>query len=211
MITDNIQKALHNNIDTYDELNNKQYLLCFSSGKNNGYSYVEIEMHNYNYWHLLGCKNICDDENVDVYQACMKKQDIKEHLILTHNAATVFEKEKAFRSTFNFVKNAKWIKIGYVKPSPEAYSLYMALGNMDGVVGYSYKSPHLKNYLIPKSCRSKSLKDLTSNQNKIIFILSKPIGTDKYNLLEYEIKKDTALDIINTEFPALKSKIDIDK
>lgn len=79
------------------------------------------------------------------------------------------------------------IKIGYIADCPEEYYLTMALGNEIGIIGYDYAKGN-KQFMIPKTVQEKKISSVSSEQSKILFILSKNQNQKTYNNIEYDYK-----------------------
>jgi len=188
MISEKILKNLHNDIQIYDKKNGKDYLIVCSKGKNDKLKCCQITYNHFNFWHLLGCK-IESENHLATYEACKAKEDVAVDISLVHSYAEAEVKHIVFEKVFDFVTNAKLIKVGYIGNCPEQFYLTMSMGNEVGFVGYDYPRDGNKNYLIPKSVQSKKISSVASNLNKILFIVSKQQNQDAYTNVEYEIKK----------------------
>ena len=195
MITKHILEKLQKNIVLYDEKSENDYLVLFSIGKNHECYFNKISFKYYNFWHLLGCKDISNN-SYQTYMDCKNHIDISEKIELKCNISTFQEKDYAFNHVFDFVKNAKSIKIGYANKGPEKFQLTMALGNNDGIIGYDIPKPYSNTFLFPKSCQKKNLSDVSNSVNKILLILSKTCDDKLYTKIEYEIKKGIAKELI---------------
>lgn len=191
MISSNVLKILHQDILLFNKLQGKSYLIAFASGKNSELMYETIDIHESNFWHLLGCK--LDEDNAEnkhlTYIKCLNQENISEKvsLIKGYGISEITEKHNAFNLVFDFIKNAKQIKVGYTNGFQEKY-INMGIGNMSGIIGYGVKNKNESGNKIPKTAQGKSLTKISKNQYKIIYILSKNISSIKYETLEYEIK-----------------------
>lgn len=185
-------------------MNEKDYLLVFSMGKNNPIEYCQITFYHYNFWHLLGCK-VDEEESLLTYNKCKEGEDVSDAISLVHSNSEANVKYEVFSKVFDFISNAKCIKIGYISGCPEEFYLTMALGNEVGIVGYDYPKTN-KKFLIPKSVQNKRISLVSKDLNKILFILSKKQSQEFYDKIEYEIKKDISKEYISE----ISEKIKID-
>ncbi len=130
--------------------------------------------------------------NLLVYNNCKLCKDITQDIDICHDIKTIYEKERAFNQVFDFVENAKNIRIGYVQNTPEQFMLQMAVGNESGIIGYNYPKNKDTELLVPVSCQDKKISEVVSAQSKILFILSKKTEENEYTGLECEIRKEVA-------------------
>ena len=73
----------------------------------------------------------------------------------------------------------------------------MAIGNSIGIIGYDFPKSNARRFMIPKTCQEKSLRMVTNESKKILFILSKESGHKIYDRIEYEITKDLSKEFMN--------------
>ncbi len=187
MVSDNVTQILHKAIQIYNPLVDKDYLIICSINKNHPSDYYAIRIKKDNFWHLLGCRaNVDSDE---VYNLCLIGKDIKMFLNYTNNEISCLEKYKTFSETFDFVNNAKILKVCDVFGTPEEFQFKLASGNDNGYIGYDkYRDNSPFHY--PKTARNKPLSTLSiKNQKKIQAVLSKNTYHHSYTDLEYEIGK----------------------
>ena len=202
MIDEQLMKQLHESIHLYDKKNNRNYLLVYNKGKKHPINFCQLTFSDYHFWHLLGCElNIHEkEEKTQKYNECKQGENISEYLSLVHNNSMAYEKKEIFHKLFDFVNNAKMIKIGCVEACPEQFYISMALGNTSGIIGYD-DSREETGFLFPKTVQNKKIEGVTKNRGKILLILSKNRDDKEYNTLEYEIAKDSANNIIK-QIPA---------
>lgn len=206
MISEQILAILQKDIQIYDKINNKDYLIAFSIGKNREMKYCQVTFTYNNFWHLLGCSiNKRNTTPLDAYIKCKNQEDISDDVNYVHSFNDSIRKHAVFEKIFDFVSNAKLIKIGYISDCPEQYALTMSMGNNIGIVGYDYPKNKRSDFMIPKSVQNKKISQVTKTVNKILFILSKNIGETSYKCIEYEIKKD----IINNYLEELSRKVPV--
>lgn len=203
MIAEKLLGHLNKCIQLYDEKCGRDYVIVFSKGKRDEVKYCHITFNDYNFWHLLGCK-LNEKKHKEVYSQCKNGEDISEKLSLVHSYSEAYTKCEIFSKVFDFVSNAKCIKIGYIADCPEEFYLTMALGNEIGIIGYDYTKDN-KQFMIPKTVQKKKISSVSSEQSKILFILSKNQNQKTYNNIEYEIKKGVAKEY----FPQISDDIEI--
>lgn len=196
MITLGIMQILHESIQIYDRLCGKSYLIVF--GSKNNYKFVEIIIKQSSFWHLLGC-NLEADSNEgknDTYMKCKNREDISQKVSSIHSFSEIQEKSSAMQNVFDFIEKANQIKIGYAIGCPEEYIFKIGAGNHLGIIGYDYPNKGKPNLLFPKSAQLKPISKISNNTYKVLMILSKSISQRGYNNIEYEIKKDVYLELI---------------
>lgn len=203
MITGKLLRDLKECIQLYDEKNGNDYVVVFGKGKKDEVKYCHITFNHYNFWNLIGCR-LDAGNHLDVYNKCKNGRNVSEDLALVHSYSEAYVKCEVFRKVFDFVSNAKYIKIGYVSDCPERFYLTMALGNEIGIIGYDYAKGG-KKFLIPKSVQDRKISSVSNGLNKILFILSKRQGQKEYTTIEYEIKKGMAKEY----FPKISNEIAI--
>lgn len=196
MITSGIMQMLHESIQIYDKLCGKSYLIAF--GAKNDYKFVEVIIKQSSFWHLLGC-NLEADSNEgknNTYMKCKDREDISEKVSSIHSFSEIQEKSSAMQNVFDFIEKANQIKIGYAIACPEEYIFKIGAGNNLGIIGYDYPNKGKSNLLFPKSAQLKPISRISKDTYKVFMILSKDISQRDYNNIEYEIKEDVYLEII---------------
>lgn len=197
MITQGIMEILHESIQIYDKLCGKNYIIAF--GSKNDYKFVEVIIKQSSFWHLLGC-NLEADSNTgknDTYIKCKNRENISEKVSSIHSFSEIKEKSLAMQNVFDFIEKANQIKIGYAIGCPEEYIFKIGVGNNIGIIGYDYPNKGNSNFLLPKSAQLKPISKISKDTYKVLMILSKDISHRDYNNIEYEIKKDVYLEIID--------------
>ena len=203
MIAEKLLEHLKECIQLYDEKCGNDYVIVFSRGKNDTLKYCHITFNNYNFWHLLGCK--LDGKNhMEAYSQCKNGGDISGKVSLVHSYKEAYTKCEIFKRVFDFVSNAKYIKLGYVNNCPEEVYLTMALGNETGIIGYDYTKSG-KKFMIPKTVQEKKISSVSGRLNKILFILSKSKNQKEYTNIEYEIKQG----VVKEYLPQISEDIEI--
>lgn len=203
MKSERLLEYLKECIRLYDEKNGNDYIVAFSKGKKDTLKYCYITFKQENFWHLVGCE-LNSNNHVEIYKQCKSGGDVSKELSLVHSYSEAYNKCEVFSKVFDFVSNAKYIKIGCVTDCPEEFYLTMALGNDMGVIGYDYIKGK-KKFLIPKSVQSKKISSMSKELNKVLFILSKRQDQKAYTKIEYEIKSGVAREY----FHLISADIDI--
>lgn len=203
MISEKLLGQIKGCIQLYDQKCGNDYVIVFGKGKKDSVKYCHITFNHCNFWHLLGCK-LNDKCHMEVYSQCKSGVDISKKLSLVHSYSEAFTKCEIFSRVFDFVSNAKYIKIGYAAGHPEEHYLTMALGNETGIIGYDYVKGN-KKFMIPKTVQGKKISSVSSELDKILFILSKNQNEKAYTKIEYEIKSGVAKEY----FPQISTEIEI--
>ena len=172
MISEQILAILQRHIQTYDEKCSNDYLIVFTTGKRHNPAFL-------------------------TYKNCKNYQDVSKDINLLYGLSTFYRKERTFEQVFDFVKKAKSVRLGYTTIGPEQYQLTMAIGNSIGIIGYDFPKSNARRFMIPKTCQEKSLRMVTNESKKILFILSKESGHKIYDRIEYEITKDLSKEFMN--------------
>lgn len=178
-------------IKTHSRLKDRIYLILYKVNTKETAKAIEILVLAENFWHLVGCKiddtiQLTPKDKDQLYADCLAGKDISNSLIYTRRPQDVSKKVDAFVDVFDFVTNAKSIRICRTDGSPEAAMFKIGAGNNNGVIGYIDK----KTGLIPITVQQKSIYKIRSNANdKIVLIISKPYGYIKYNRVDYAVSK----------------------
>lgn len=145
--------------------------------------------------HLAGIKSDKLSAN-EFYEACVGGTITREDYNPRKDANTMYSKVAIMEQMLD-LRNSKCYKIGEKNLITRDNDFEMAMGNMNGVMGYDSririkgtnkvdrtKSP------IPTTLLNNSITDYCSRPQKIMFILQKSDGESTYNKLFYEIKRD---------------------
>lgn len=98
------------------------------------------------------------------------------------------EKRQTIESVFDFVSNAKGLKLS----KSGEYNFQLAIGSVIGIIGYNNNH----NIYYPKTAQNKDINKIitrtysTRKLNKITIILSKDNNNLEYNHIEFEAGKD---------------------
>lgn len=195
MISKKSMNELHRAIKKYDKLVNKTYLLTYKKDEST-FEFIEIKIEECNFWHLLGCKlptsktNRYDEHHHIYYEKCLNGEDISQDLSYAegHKEKDVVEKRQTIESVFDFVSNAKGLKLS----KSGEYNFQLAIGSVIGIIGYNNNH----NIYYPKTAQNKDINKIitrtysTRKLNKITIILSKDNNNLEYNHIEFEAGKD---------------------
>lgn len=195
MISKKSMNELHRAIKKYDKLVNKTYLLAYKKDEST-FEFIEIKIEECNFWHLLGCKlptsktNRYDEHHHIYYEKCLNGEDISQDLSYAegHKEKDVVEKRQTIESVFDFVSNAKGLKLS----KSGEYNFQLAIGSVIGIIGYNNNH----NIYYPKTAQNKDINKIitrtysTRKLNKITIILSKDNNNLEYNHIEFEAGKD---------------------
>ncbi len=117
---------------------------------------------------------------------------------------------------FNFVKNAKTVKVCKTDNSPEYFQFKIAVGHYHGIIGYDYENKSLS-ILYPKTTQDKFIDNFNNDMSakRILYILSKTIADSSFDTIEYspseavfkKIIKELP-DIYNSNIKRLYEEID---
>ena len=150
-----------------------------------------------NFWHLVGCKiddslDLSPKQKHQLYQDCLAGKDISASLVYTRQAQDVAKKASVVISMFDFVKNAKTIRLCHTDGTPEAAMFKVGAGSSNGVIGYSNEDKGM----IPRTAQQKSIFKIKADaSDKIFLIMSKPYGNGKYDRIDYVISPKIFPDI----------------
>ncbi len=176
-------------IKIYDRRAGKQYLISYRTNKNHHAKVIELSIREGNFWHLVGCKVNQECDGHVVYQACLEGKDVSESLSYTRRSQDLKKKADIFCKLFDFIENAKILRIASTENAPEAAMFCVGAGTVGGLIGYDKVSK----YHIPKTTQEKSIFALDKNaSDKIFLVLSKSDESEIYDVMEYSISKDHA-------------------
>lgn len=188
MISYNNMQILNKMIKIYNDLTNKDFLIAYNISPKYPLNFIEIQVRDKNFWHLLGCR-ICDNSisPKELYQKCLNDEDISAYLDYTHEASSVREKAETFQQIYNFVSKAKIVNLVDVHGLPDEKTYNLGIGSEIGIIGYGRKS----NFLYPKSTQKRPISTIKKkNDGKIRIIIEKEITDLEYNKISFEAGKD---------------------
>lgn len=176
-------------IKIYNRRVGKQYLVAYRTNKNHRSKVIELSICEENFWHLVGCKVNPNCDGHVVYQSCLEGKDVTESLSYTRKSQDLKKKAEVFCKLFDFIANAKVLRIACTENTPDAAMFCVGAGTVAGLIGYDKVSK----YHIPKTTQDKSIFALDKNaSDKIFLVLSKSDGSDIYDVMEYSISKEHA-------------------
>ena len=129
MISYNNMQILNKMIKIYNDLTNKDFLIAYNISPKYPLNFIEIQVRDKNFWHLLGCR-ICDNSisPKELYQKCLNGGDISAYLDYTHEASSVREKAETFQQIYNFVSKAKIVNLVDVHGLPDEKTYNLGIG-----------------------------------------------------------------------------------
>lgn len=178
-------------IKIHNKLKDRIYLILYKSNAKQMSKIMETPILEQNFWHLVGCRidetlTLTPQQKHQMYIDCVDEKDISQSLVYTRQAQDVSKKSNVVINTFDFVGNAKSIRLCHTDGTPEAAMFRIGAGSVNGIIGYSDE----KVGLIPKTAQQKSIYRIKKDaDDKIFLILSKPYGYAKYDRIDYAISK----------------------
>lgn len=176
-------------IKIHSRLKDRTYLILYKVNAKQKSKIMETPILEENFWHLVGCKiddtlELTPEEKHQLYEDCFLGEDIAKSLVYTRQAQDVSKKANVVINMFDFVINAKSIRLCHTDGAPEAAMFKVGAGSSNGVIGYS---DEIKG-MIPKTAQQKSIFKIKADANdKIFLILSKAYGYAKYDTVEYVV------------------------
>ena len=196
MISQICLQSIFDAIKVYDVRQGRKYLIGYRANSNKPFEFCEIILKKENFWHLVGTMISQNNKSLDkdlLFEKCLVEEDVSKELDYTRRADDVIKKSKVFVKVFDFISNAKELRIAKTDNSTEIAMFNLGAGTIHGVIGYvsTYSG------YVPKTTQEKSIFKIAPNANdKINVILSKKIGEDEYTSLEYIISKKATVEII---------------
>lgn len=189
-------------IKIHSNLKDRTYLILYKVNAKQKSKVMETSILEENFWHLVGCKiddslNLTPEQKHQLYLDCLAREDISKSLIYTRQPQDVSKKATVVINMFDFIANAKSIRLCHTDGTPEAAMFRVGAGSNNGVVGYSKEDKGM----IPKTAQQKSIYKIKADVNdKIFLIISKPYGNAKYDRIDYAVSPKIFPNII-TEIP----------
>jgi len=176
-------------IKIHSNLKDRTYLILYKTSAKQKSKVIETPILEENFWHLVGCKiddslKLMPEQRHQLYLDCSAEKDISKSLIYTRQAQDVSKKANVVINMFDFIANAKSIRLCHTDGSPEAAMFRVGAGSNNGVIGYSDEDKGM----IPKTAQQKSIFKIRADaSDKIFLIISKLYGNTKYNKIDYAI------------------------
>lgn len=203
MISKDKYELVKKAIKVHNRLKGRTYLILYKVNAKKTSKCMETPILEENFWHLVGCKidetlGLTPEQKHQVYLDCAEGKDVSDYLIYTRQAQDVSRKATVVINMFDFVANAKSIRLCHTDGSPEAAMFRVGAGSANGVIGYSDE----RKGMIPKTAQQKSIYKIKADANdKIFLILSKNYGYEKYDRIDYAISQKI--------FPAILNEIPV--
>lgn len=198
MISKDNYELVKKAIKIHSKLKDRTYLILFKVNTKQKSKVMETPILEENFWHLVGCKindslGLTPEQKHQLYLDCLDEKDISGLLIYTRQAQDVSKKSNVVINMFDFIANAKSIRLCHTDGTPEAAMFRVGAGSNNGVVGYSVEDKGM----IPKTAQQKSIFKIKPDANdKIFLVISKPYGNAKYDRIDYAVSPKIFPDII---------------
>lgn len=199
MVTKENYELVKQAIKVHCKLKDRTYLILYKANAKQKCKAMETPILEENFWHLVGCKiddafNLTPEQKHQLYLNCVEEQDVSASLVYTRQAQDVSKKANVVINMFDFIANAKSIRICNTDGTPEAVMFKVGAGSNNGIIGYSDEDRGL----IPKTAQQKSIFKIKADANdKIFLVISKPCGNAKYDRIDYAISPKIFPHIIN--------------
>ena len=186
-------------IKIHNNLKDRTYLILYKVNAKQKSKVMETPILEENFWHLVGCKiddslKLTPEQKHQLYLDCLVEKDISESLIYTRQPQDVSKKANVVINMFDFITNAKSIRLCHTDGTPEATMFRVGTGSNNGVIGYSDEDKGM----IPKTAQQKSIFKIKADANdKIFLIISKPYGNVKYDRIDYTVSPKVFPSIID--------------
>ena len=189
MISKDNYELVKKAIKIHSKLKYRTYLILYKVNAKQKSKVMETPILEENFWHLVGCKiddslDLTPEQKHQLYLDCLDEKDISASLVYTRQAQDVAKKANVVINMFDFITNAKAIRLCHTDGTPEAAMFRVGAGSNNGVIGYSDEDKGM----IPKTAQQKSVFKIKADANdKIFLIISKPYGNAKYDRLDYKV------------------------
>ncbi len=199
MISKDNYELVKKAIKIHSNLKDRTYLILYKVNVKQKSKMMETPILEENFWHLVGCKiddslELTPEQKHQLYLDCLAEEDVSESLVYTRQPQDVSKKAHVIINMFDFVANAKSIRLCHTAGTPEAAMFKVGAGSNNGVIGYSDEDKGM----IPKTAQQKSIFKIKADANdKIFLIISKPYGNAKYDRIDYAVSPKIFPSIIN--------------
>lgn len=199
MISKDNYELVKKAIKIHSNLKDRTYLILYKVNVKQKSKMMETPILEENFWHLVGCKiddslELTPEQKHQLYLDCLATEDVSESLVYTRQSQDVSKKAHIIINVFDFVANAKSIRLCHTAGTPEAAMFKVGAGSNNGVIGYSDEDKGM----IPKTAQQKSIFKIKADANdKIFLIISKPYGNAKYDRIDYAVSPKIFPSIIN--------------
>lgn len=199
MISKDNYELVKKAIKIHSNLKDRTYLILYKVNVKQKSKMMETPILEENFWHLVGCKiddssELTPEQKHQLYLECLAEEDVSESLIYTRQPQDVSKKAHVIINMFDFIANAKSIRLCHTAGTPEAAMFKVGAGSNNGVIGYSDEDKGM----IPKTAQQKSIFKIKADANdKIFLIISKPYGNAKYDRIDYAVSPKIFPSIIN--------------
>lgn len=185
---------LQKNAKKYSEYADSTLLFVFRGSKSEEYEFYKVRFGRNNFMHLAGIKSKTK-KAVEFYEACLNGTVKKEDCTPRHSNNNMYAKVAIMERLLDF-RQSKCYKIGEKDLVTKDNDFEMATGNNYGIIGYDVrvsnkgnKTVNASKSAIPTTLLNNPLASYCSRPQKIMFILQKIDGEDRYHKIIFEIKK----------------------
>ena len=170
MISKDNYELVKRAIKTHSKLKDRMYLILYKVSAKEKSKMMETPILEENFWHLVGCKiddslRFTSEQKHRLYLDCLAGTDISNLLIYTRQPQDVSKKVHVINNLFDFISNAKYIRLCHTDGTPEAAMFRVGAGSNNGVIGYSEEEKGM----IPKTAQQKSIFKIKADANDKIF------------------------------------------
>lgn len=151
-------------IKIYNKLVGKTYLILYKTSAKHKSKFMETTILEENFWHLVGCRidgslNLSKEQKHQIFLDCICEKDVSNYLEYTRQAQDVSKKANVVVNLFDFISNAKSIRLCHTNGSPEASMFRVGAGSFNGIIGYG----ETEKGMIPKTAQQKSIFRINPN------------------------------------------------
>lgn len=200
MRVENIVKIVVEMAQKYQKrLENTNILFVYLDRLDQKIKYIETRFLSRNFLHLTGLSFLGKYSNY-FYKLCLNNK-LKSKDINIKNQKITEMKLEILNNVVSFDKRAKIL--GNFNNSKLKLNTEVVIGNIDWCLGFI----NANEYYVPNTLFKEDIRDVVTNSNRIICIMSKKIKDKKYVKIDYLVKDFKIQDIIHQK--DLKDKINI--
>ena len=181
--------AIYRAASEYSNLINNSYLII-GKNKNSDYFYFQCFFEKKHFMHLLGIDSV-NMTATEFYEKCdLYNKGVGEGITISdctpsrnHNRTTINEKASCCAEILH-IQNAKYMKVGLKNKISQYVDFTYGYGN-DVTLGFREQ----KEASFPLTLIPRNIDEFVSQKYRIVFVLEKKMGEDKYRNVVMEIKK----------------------
>lgn len=194
MSSEEFLERLKRSATKYSEYADSTLLFVFRGSKTREYEFYEVRFGRNNFMHLTGIKSKTKNA-IEFYESCVDGTVRKEDCNPRHSSNNMYAKVAIMERLLDF-QHSKCYKIGEKNLVTKDNDFEMAMGNSEGIIGYDVrisnkgnKTVDTRKAAIPTTLLTNPLTSYCSHPQKIMFVLQKANGWEKYHKVIFEIKK----------------------